>query len=172
MKVTLMALTGLLAVASFCACDKNNDNNPALNATDSSYVMMAGMGNTAEIQTSQLALTKSTNEGIRSYAQMMITDHTNAQNELKTIVTKYGLTVPDSVDAAHAATAALLTTLTERAFDSAYIVNQVADHNASITLYETERNNGRNADLKNFATGKLPALQMHLMHADSLAANY
>src|SRR3954462_1208677 len=111
MKVTLLALGGLLAAASFCACNNNDDNTDTsniVNAQDSMFVMQAGMGNTAEISAANIAKTKSTDSAILNFANMMIADHTAAQTSLKSIATRYGLTVPDSVDAAHAATAAIL----------------------------------------------------------------
>src|SRR4051794_21136907 len=111
MKVTLLALGGLLAAASFCACNNNDDNTDTsniVNAQDSNFVMMAGMGNTAEIRAADSALAKSTDSAIRNFATMMVADHSAAQTSLKAIATNYGLTVPDSIDAAHAAIAATL----------------------------------------------------------------
>src|SRR3954470_14322154 len=99
MKVTLLALSGLLAAASFCACSNNDnstDTNYIVNGTDSSFVLQAGMGNTAEIDAANLALTKSTDSSILNFANMMIADHTTAQTNLKTVAAKYGLTAPDS----------------------------------------------------------------------------
>src|SRR5206468_3368718 len=99
-------------------------------------------------------------------------DHTAAQASLKNIAAKYGLTAPDSVDAAHAAEAAQLALLTGRAFDSAYIHGQVTDHQATIQLFQTETNSGNNTDLKTFADTTLPKLQMHLVRADSISARF
>src|SRR5690242_11414096 len=104
MKVTLLALGGLLAAASFCACN-NNDNsdmNGMVNATDSAFVLNAGMSNTTEVTAAQLALTKTMDTAIQHFAQRMIDDHTAAQSSLKNIAGKYYLHVPDSVDAMHA----------------------------------------------------------------------
>ena len=174
MKVTLMALTGLLAVACFCACNNNDnsDTNNIVNSTDSSFVLNAGMGNTAEISAANLALSKSTDTAILNFANMMKADHTAAQTSLKNLAARYGLTAPDSVDAAHAAEAAKLTLLTGRAFDSAYIHGQVTDHQATIQLFNTEVSNGNNNDLQNFADTTLPKLQMHLDRANSIASRY
>ena len=174
MKVTLLALTGLLAVVSFCACnnDDNSDTNNIVNATDSSFVLNAGMSNTAEIRAADLALSKSADTAIINFANMMKADHTAAQTSLKSIASYYGLTAPDSVDAAHAAKATELALLNGRAFDSAYINEQVVDHQTTIQLFQTEGSNGNNNDLKNFADSTLPKLQMHLVRADSIAARF
>ncbi|TKK69799.1 DUF4142 domain-containing protein [Ilyomonas limi] len=175
MKVTLMALTGLLAVASFCACDNNDDTdnmNGMVNATDSAFVLSAGMSNAAEIDAANLALTKSTDSAILHFAQMMITDHSAAQTSLAAIAGKYNLTVPDSADAMHQQLAASLALMSGRAFDSMYIHQQVTDHQAAVQLYQNEENGGNNTDLKNFADSTLPKLQMHLDSANTIVANY
>ncbi len=175
MKVTLMALTGLLAVVSFCACsnnDGNTDTSNIVNSTDSVFVVQASIGDTAEINVAQLAITKSTDTAILNFANMMIMDHTLAQASLRNIAARYGLTAKDSLDPAHLAEAAKLATLSGRAFDSAYIHGQVVDHQATIQLFNNEGSNGNNKDLKNFADTTLPKLQMHFDRADSIATRY
>ena len=174
MKVTLLALGGLLAAASFCACN-NNDNedlSTMVNSTDSTFVMQAGMGNTAEIAAAQLALTKSADTAIQHFAQQMIDDHTAAQTSLKNIAAKYNLTVPDSVDAAHAQLQMQMALLNAGAFDTMYIHQQVTDHQATIQVFQNETNGGNNVDLKNFADTTLPKLQMHLDLANTIATRY
>jgi putative membrane protein len=175
MKVTLMALTGLLAVASFCACNNNDDTdnmNGMVNATDSAFVLNAGLSNNAEISAAQLALTKSTDSIILHFAQMMADDHTAAQASLKAIAGKYNLTVPDTADAMHQQLTAELALMSGRAFDSMYIHQQVTDHQAAVQLYQNEENGGNNTDLKNFADTTLPKLQMHLDSANAIVTNY
>ena len=44
----------------------------------------------------------------------------------------------------------------------------VADHKATIALFETEAKSGGDADLKAFAAKTLPALQEHLKMAQAL----
>src|SRR4051812_9599845 len=174
MKVTLFALTGLLAAASFCACNNNDnsDTNNIVNGTDSMFVMKAGMGNTAEVQAAQLALTKSTDSSILNFANSMIADHTAAQNSLKSIASNYSLTPPDSVDAAHAQMAIELSLLSGRAFDSSYIHGQVVDHQSTVQLFQTEGTSGNNTNFRNFADTTLPKLKMHLDSANSIASHY
>jgi putative membrane protein len=176
MKVTLMALTGLLAAASFCACSNNNDNsgtvNQVVNATDSVFVMQAGMGNTAEDSAAMLALTKSTDTSIVYFANKMIADHSAAQASLKNIAGRYYLSVPDVVDSVHRQLMMQMAQLSGRAFDSTYIHQQVVDHDSTIARFQREVDLGNNVDLRNFADTTLPKLQMHLDMADSIATRY
>lgn len=172
MKKSLMACA---LVAFLFSCDKDDDENlPSNNIStaDRNFVQQAAMGNQAELETSQLALTRGDDTAIRSFAQMMITDHQMAGSRLDSIATSLGLSTPDSLDAEHVALKAQLDTLSGRAFDSVYINTQVSDHQENITLFQGQRDNGTNQRLKDFAGSVLPSLQMHLQLADSISNRY
>ena len=57
---------------------------PATVSDPQEFVTKAAGAGSFEIQSSQLALTKSQNAGITAFAQMMIDDHTKAAEGLKT----------------------------------------------------------------------------------------
>ena len=161
-------------LACLISCDKDDENPPPtdVSTTDRNFVVLASMGNQAEIQTSQLALTRGTDTAIKSFAQMMIMDHQMATARLDSIASDLGLYVPDSLDAEHVALHAQLDTLSGYAFDSVYINSQVVDHQENIALFQTERDNGTNQRLRDYAGSLLPHLQMHLQRADSIASRY
>jgi putative membrane protein len=167
-------LVPALLAAMFCAaCDKDDDlNENAVNTMDRNFTLMASMSNTAEIDAGQLAATKGNEPGIRTFGQMMVTDHSDAKAQMATLATSLQLYAPDSLDARHVALKAQLMSLSGFAFDSVYIHNQVIDHQNTITLFQAERDNGNNRQLREFAVSMLPHLQHHLHMADSIAAHY
>lgn len=169
MKVKAVSLA-VFVFAAFFAC-KKTDNNTT-NATDKQFVTMAAMSNFAEISAGKLALTKTSDMNVQMFAQHMISDHTKSQDSLKLIAGQLGLNAPDSLDAAHAQMAAMLSAMSGRAFDSAYVHGQVTDHQNTVNLFQNEKSNGSNAKVKTYVNTYLPAIQMHLMMADSLAKNY
>ncbi|MEB0015008.1 DUF4142 domain-containing protein, partial [Glaciimonas sp. Cout2] len=61
------------------------------------FVEEASAKGMAEIQTSQLAMDKSKSADVKSFAQMMITDHTDANQKLAAIAT--GLNLKTASDA-------------------------------------------------------------------------
>ncbi len=170
MKLKVMPLVAL-SLAVFFAC-KKNDNNNAVNANDKMFVTTAALGNHAEISAAQLALIKTSDPMVQAFAQKMITDHTKSQDSLQLIAGQLGLYAPDSLDAAHVQIAAMLSAMSGRAFDSAYVHGQVTDHQATVSLLQNENTNGSNTKVKSYVTNYLPPVQMHLMMADSLAKNY
>ena len=103
---------------------------------------------------------------------MMITDHMNAQDELKRIAKDKKEDIPSEADAAHKAMLKEMMSLSGRAFDSMYIHSQVKDHKEVIALFQEELNKGKDQDLKDYANKYLPAIQMHLNRADSTASRF
>ena len=68
----------------------------AFAATSNSFVDNAAAGGIAEIETSRLALEKSQSADIKAFANMMITDHGKANDELASIAKANDIEVPDS----------------------------------------------------------------------------
>lgn len=164
-KVILMG--SLLAVV-FTACDKDEDDNSTLNSTDQMFITQVAIGNTAEVQAGQLAAAKGTNAGVKAFGQMMATEHSQAQTELKNIGTSAGINVKDSVDPAHQLLVQRLSTLTGKSFDTAYINSQVVDHQNTLNIFQTEISSGNNQNVKSYAGKYLPNIQLHYNKADSI----
>ncbi len=171
-------LIGSLAVLCLLsACDKlshffDDGSNNNLNVTDKTFVIKTAIGNTAEVQAGQLAATKAINPVVKSFGQLMVSEHTQAQNDLKVVGAKVGIQVADTVDAQHRALITMLNSLSGRAFDSAYIKSQVMDHQQTYAIFQLELQAGKNPDVKSYAQKYLPHIEAHLQAAQSIAQNY
>lgn len=119
--------------------------------------------NLAEIETSQLALTKSQNPSVRAFAQKMIDDHGMAQQELQQMAQAKGLTLPQETDLAHKTVSGALRLLSGDTFDSQYI-NRVGvdDHQRTVELLQKAQGQARDAEFKAMAGRLLPVMQGHL----------
>jgi putative membrane protein len=140
-------------------------------APDTMFIKTASMANVAEVQTAQLALKKTQNAEVRQIAQTIITDHSKAEAQLKTLAAKHNVPAPQTPDAKHKAMAAKLATLSGTAFDKAYLQGQMADHKAAIALFTKEKNTGKWADIRSFAAATLPHIEMHTTTIVTTAAN-
>ncbi len=156
---------------AFYACkkSKNNNNNQTVTTQDRTFMSQASLGNTAEIQAGGLADSTADSAAVRAFGMQMVTDHTTAQNDLKTLGNNLNIPVVDSVDSMHAALMDTLRGLSGRMFDSVYIMNQIKDHQTAISNFQTEISEGNQASVINYANQYLPKLQMHLQMADSIA---
>ncbi|KAA0995074.1 DUF4142 domain-containing protein [Pseudomonas sp. ANT_J12] len=149
----------------------------AFAATSNDFVDNAAAGGIAEVETSKLALEKSASADIKSFANMMITDHTKANDELAALAKKHDIEVPDSTTLVNQAKAKILD-LRDESFDAAYANNQVKAHEETIALFKKEADTVTDdkkpgaTDLKGFAQKMLPALEKHLDAAKALQAKH
>lgn len=129
--------------------------------TPQQFVTQATQSSLAEIQLSQLALQKGASNQTKSYAQQMITDHTQANNQMKQVAAQKKYTVPTSLDPQHQTAKANLSKLSGQAFDTAYMQQMEQDHVKAVSLFQQEANEGQDATLKSWAAKTLPKLQNH-----------
>lgn len=147
----------------------------AFAATSNDFVDKAAAGGIAEVETSRLALEKSSSADIKAFADMMITDHSKANDELAALAKKHDIEVPDSTTLVKQAKEKILD-LRDESFDAAYANNQVKAHEDTIELFKKEANTVTDdktkgaTDLKGFAQKMLPALEKHLQMAKKLQA--
>lgn len=145
-------------------------NNTAMSATDSKFANNAAAGGMAEVQLGQLALKNASSPDVKAFAQRMVTDHTKAGDQLKTIASRDNISIPSNMDAKDKATYDRLSKLQGSAFDKAYMRDMVRDHNTDISAFQKESTGGRNEDLKQFASNTLPTLEEHLKMAEDARA--
>lgn len=147
----------------------------AFAATSNDFVDNAAAGGIAEIETSRLALEKSSSADIKKFANMMITDHSKANDELAALAKKNDIEVPDETTLVKQAKEKILE-MRDESFDAAYANNQVKAHEDTIKLFEKQANTVTDdkvkgaTDLKGFAQKMLPALKKHLEMAKELQA--
>lgn len=137
---------------------------------DSKFAIKAAHSDQTEIQTSQLALQKSTNPKVRQYAERMISHHTTSSQKLMPIAMQKGITLPKDVGPLNRPLLNELPQLSGAEFDKAYVVGQVRGHAGTQAEYQTYLREGRDANLKAFAKEILPVVTEHLQTAQDMAA--
>lgn len=140
-------------------------------ATPAGFVDDASAKGLAEIQTSELALQKSQSADVRTFAQMMIDDHTKANKELAGVASKLNLKVADDAELMARAKKMVLE-YRDESFDKSYANNQVAAHEQTIELFEEELKSSTAPELRAFAEKTLPKLKHHLEQAKALQAKH
>jgi putative membrane protein len=143
----------------------------AFAASPATFVDTASAKGLAEIQTSQLAMDKSQSEDVKSFAQMMITDHTDANQKLAAIAANLNLKTASEAEMMDKAKKMILQ-YRDGSFDKAYTTNQVKAHEQTIQLFQDEIKTSQTPELTAFAKDTLPKLQDHLKMAKQLQAKY
>lgn len=130
--------------------------------SDGEFARKAAIGGMAEVESGQLALSKTTNAQIKDFARMMVADHRKANEELKSIAKMKNITLPDALDDEHRKNMDELNKKTGNDFDKAYVSAMIDDHKKTLKLMQDEAKDGRDADLKAFAVKTAPIVQAHL----------
>jgi putative membrane protein len=145
--------------------------------TDPQIAAIVVAANAVDIEAGKLAQSKTSNKQVREFADSMVRDHTAVNNAAVALVTKLGVT-PEENDTSRGLTSsgeqtrARLSELSGKAFDRAYIDNEVAYHKLVIeALDSTLIPNAKNAELKETLIKVRPSFVAHLGHAEHLQAS-
>jgi putative membrane protein len=146
--------------------------------SDPEIASVAVAANQVDIDAGEFAKTKTTNKEVINFANTMINDHKGVINQAVALVTKLKVTPKDNdvsrklmSDAAK--TKKMLLAKSGKAFDKAYIDNEVAYHKAVISTVEKMLiPQTQNQELKQLLQNVLPALRAHLGHAEMLQKKY
>jgi len=153
----------------------NSSNTMASNAgetasDDNDFMKEAAVGGMAEVEMGKLATTKAASADVKKFAQMMVDDHTKANNDLKALASKKGMTLPTDLDSSHKATMDDLREQVGADFDKAYVEEMVDDHEEDVAKFEDEAKNATDPEVRAFAQKTLPTLQKHLDAIKSIQA--
>jgi len=177
-KSALLGAAAAVLALGACADDSSRPSQPmagvqarTASSATMQYVEAMANGNMFEIQSSQIALQKSSNAQVRRFAQRMIDDHTRMQTELSTAVRSTGpsLTVPTQMDNRHQSAIGDLQGATGRDFDRMYMTAQVNGHNEALAASQTYAQNGDDPALRQYAANAATAIQQHLAEARRIA---
>jgi putative membrane protein len=161
-------ILGVFAVCALASCDKD-DELPGTTNQDKDFMTKVAYADNGEIEEGNIAFTKASFRDVKDFAAVMVTDHNKSKGDLKAMAEELGIRgLPDMPDVPHLERQVVLKSLSGRAFDSAYMRTQLADHLTAISLYQNEITNGSDLKVLEFANNKLPIIQMHKMMVDSL----
>ena len=130
--------------------------------------------NQVDIDAGKLAKGKSTSKDVQAFADLMVTDHTGVNKAANDLVHKLKVTPEDnptaqSLKKGGADNVAKLKTLSDKAFDKAYVDHEVTYHQAVLdALDKTLIPNAKNEELKALMVKVRPAFVAHLEHAKQL----
>jgi putative membrane protein len=138
---------------------------------DKEFVQKAIMGNRAEVDAGNLALQKSNNADVKSFAQKMVDDHTVMLNDMNKVADDLHIKAPQSASGKDKAEAAKLSALSGSAFDSAYVKAMVKDHKKDVAELTQESNSASIPEVKDAATKALPVVKGHLEMIQGIEKN-
>src|SRR3954464_917284 len=85
------------------SADQSASNSGRMAAADKAFVMKAAEGGLAEVELGKLAADKASSNDVKQFGQMMVDDHSKANDQLKSVAQQKGITLPTDTDAKHKA---------------------------------------------------------------------
>jgi len=164
------------AIAAICLLSGAAYAQGAAKPTDPQIAHIAYTAGQLDIAAAKQALKKSKNKEVRAFANDMVRDHTAVNKQALALVKKLKVT-PEDNDTSRALTKqadakrAELAKLKGKAFDKAYVDNEVAYHKTvDSALENTLIPSANNTELKSLLQTGLKIFQGHGQHAEHVAA--
>jgi len=172
-----MSIAGLALALSGSACfsadayGNDKEQRGQLSERDYRFVKEATRGGMSEVELGQLAKEKGKSDSVRNFGDRMVRDHQKANDELKSIATSKGATVPANLTRTEKSTMDKLQNASGPEFDRQYAATMVEDHRTDIKEFKDAAEDLKDPDLKAFAQKTIPTLEEHLRMAEDMERN-
>lgn len=146
--VCILAVT--IGAISLTGAVRAADSASSLSDKDKTFMKKAAKGGMMEVAMGQVAEQKAQSEDVKSFGKRMVTDHSKANDELKSIASKKGVQLPSKEHTI------------KWTSDKAYVDMMVKDHEKDLAEFKEEASGGSDPDVKKFADDTSKVIQEHL----------
>jgi putative membrane protein len=173
-EITMFPIKGRLMAAAALSLAATTAFAQQAKPTDPQIAHIAYTAGQIDIEAADLALKKTHNKAVRSFAEEMARDHAAVNKQALALLKKLNVTPEDnptskSLTGAAAAKRDELSRLSGAAFDKAYAQNEVAYHQTVNGALETTLiPNAQNGEPKSLLQTGLKLFQEHQQHAEHL----
>jgi putative membrane protein len=177
---TLILITSAALLLTSCAPGSSNDNADSKETAedkndskfdasikdDTEFAVAVADGGMLEVQLGQLAQERAASPTVKRFGQMMVDDHSKANDELKALASTKNISIPTSLSDKNQKRYDEIAEKSGTEFDKAYAEFMVKDHKEDIDKFKKQADDGKDPDLKSWAAGKLATLEHHLEMAE------
>jgi putative membrane protein len=172
----MFRLGSSLFIAALCFAGTSAMAQTAAELTDPQIAHIAYTAGQIDIRAADLALKKTQNNAVKTFADEMVRDHSAVNQKALALLDKLKVKPEDNDTSKSLAGAAAkkrqeLSKLSGAAFDKAYAQNEVAYHQTVNGALETTLiPSAKNGELKNLLETGLKLFQEHQKHAEHLVS--
>ncbi len=145
---------GILATSAALCCGIGLVSPAAsaasLSSTDQDFLVSTAQGATYELAAARLALTNAMRGDVKSYARTMITDHKSLNSKLHQLARQNGVDLPTTMTDEKQQSYDHLKSLHGKAFDTAFVNDEVRDNGNDVSTEQKEIEATDNAPVKAF----------------------
>lgn len=135
---------------------------------DQEFMVKAASGGLMEVQLGQMVAQKATDPAVKEFAQRMVKDHGQVNDELKAIAAQKNITIPSTTGEDHQKEINKLTEKSGRELERDYMKLMVADHKEDVDKFEKAANDCKDPEIKAFAAKHVAHLKGHLESAQKI----
>jgi putative membrane protein len=146
-----------------------NKEVKAVQPDASNFAIAAADGGMMEVELGKVAQENASSPRVKAYGEMMVKDHTEANNTLKGIATSLNIAIPDSVSNDSKKEIDHMKMKKGKDFDKAYVSMMLDDHKKDIAEFRKCADNCSDSTVKAFANNTLPVLEKHLDSIQAIA---
>ena len=136
--------------------------------TDSVFLQTAGSLGLLQMKLAKMAEDKGSSPGVKEFANRMMADYSNVNDELAAAAKQAALPRPVLMRQ-HQQVVDRFRRMGRGSFDRNYMAEMVRYHGEAVRLFREETETGRIASLKQTASRMLPSVQQHLALANETA---
>lgn len=125
----------------------------SVSSADKKFVENAAKGGMMEVAWGRAATSRANNNDVKQFGARMVNDHSKANNELKAIASRKGISIPKDDSSVNYKT------------DADYMSMMVKDHEKDLSEFQQEARSGSDPDLKKFADKTAKIVSSHLTEA-------
>lgn len=175
-------ILGMLSTLTACSSSMMDKDKPMMSMhkmalNDAEIMSVLNTANTGEVSHAQIALQKAQSAQVKNFAQKMVNDHSNNNQQGQALADRLGV-VPRNNQVSMMLkkdSDEIMMKLNQASiqdFDKTYIDCQVKAHNMVLnTIDKKLLPNAQHAELKSFLTQTRSAVAMHLQMAEQLKAS-
>lgn len=128
----------------------------------SKFLVRAANSGMTEVMMSQAAIERSTRQPVKDVAQMLVSDHRAANDQVKSLAQQRNVALPDSISDESRKDYNDIVAKRGTDFDKKYVNQMIDNHEKSIKMFEDVLNDTQDAGVRNFAQNTLLKLRQHL----------
>lgn len=132
------------------------------------FVQTVASSGMMEVELGRMAAEKGTSQEVKNFGQQMVQDHSNANQQLQSVVQGMQMSVPQTMMDKHQQIVNDLQGLSGNDFDRKYIDMMVDAHMQDIQKFKDAQGNVSNQQLNNWINNTLPVLQQHYDHVQQI----
>ncbi len=155
-----LAITGSAATAA--------SEKTTMNAADARFIQEEAPAGVSLVQLAKLGESKAQNADVKSFAAMLVADHTKANTQLAALAASKNIEVSSKPASKYKDAENKLEQVKAADFDREFLAMIINGHEKCIKNFEEASTGAQDTEVKAWAAAMLPSLQAHLVKAESL----